>query len=127
MSPRILLAEDDKNIQMIVRDYLEASGFEVWLTNNGEEALQILSKGVPDLLILDIAMPVLDGLELAKRIRQIPETAQLPLLALTARALPHDAERAFAAGCDSFITKPFTPVQLMDEIRRLLHISERSR
>src|SRR5882672_6226076 len=122
MSPRILLAEDDKNIQMIVRDYLEASGFEVWLTNNGEEALQILSKGVPDLLILDIAMPVLDGLELARRVRQIPETAQLPLLALTARALPHDAARAYSAGCDSFITKPFTPIQLLDEIRRLLHL-----
>jgi CheY-like chemotaxis protein len=127
VSPRILLAEDDKNIQMIVRDYLEASGFEVWLTNNGEEALQILSQRVPDLLILDIAMPVLDGLELAKRVRQIPETAKLPLMALTARALPHDAARAYTAGCDSFIMKPFTPIQLLDEIRRLLHLSERPR
>jgi len=127
MSPRILLAEDDKNIQMIVRDCLEAQGFEVQLADNGEEALQILSLNAPDLLILDIAMPVLDGLELARRVRQTPKTAQLPLLALTARTLPHDAARAYAAGCDSFITKPFTPVQLLNEIRRLLHLSEHPR
>jgi two-component system phosphate regulon response regulator PhoB len=127
MNPRILLAEDDQNIQIIVRDCLEPHGFEVRFANNGEEALQMLSQNVPDLLILDIAMPVLDGLDVARRIRQKPETARLPILALTALVLPDDAVRAYSAGCDSFMIKPFTPAQLLADVQKLLHLPERTR
>src|SRR4051812_31546995 len=107
LKKRILVAEDDKNIQLIMSDYLHACGFEVSLANDGAEALHAMSHQKPDLLIVDIAMPGLDGLEVARQVRQNPILADLPIMALTARAFPENEAQAYQAGCNVFVSKPF--------------------
>ncbi len=117
---KILLAEDNElNRDMLLRR-LERRGYEVVVATKGEEAIEKVKADGPDLLLLDISLPVLDGLEVASRIRADPELRTLPILGLSAHAMQGDREQALAAGCDDYDTKPVEMERLVDKIQLLL-------
>ncbi len=119
--PRILIAEDEPDNQtilsMIARTIL---GAEVDLASNGMEVMKAVQEHAYDLLVLDLMMPVMDGFDVARRLRQHPRTSTLPIVAISALARPGDREAALAAGCDEFIRKPFEIDELERTLRALL-------
>ncbi|HVF64974.1 MAG TPA: response regulator [Casimicrobiaceae bacterium] len=117
---KILLVEDSElNRDMLLRR-LVRRGYRVTVATNGEEAIERVRTDPPDLLLLDISLPVLDGLEVASRIRADPRTRELPILGLSAHAMQGDRERALAAGCNDYDTKPVEIERLIDKIQLLL-------
>jgi len=111
---RILVVEDNQVNQKVVTTVLKKRGFEIELANNGEQALQILEDSMAfDLILMDIQMPVLDGLETTRRIRQDPRWRELPILAMTAHAMSGDRERCLDAGMNGYISKPVHPSHLL--------------
>jgi two-component system, cell cycle response regulator DivK len=120
VSSRILLAEGVPDIQMMVCDTLKFAGHDVQAASDGQETLDVLKQGSFDLLILALRLPKVDGWTILRRLRGEPSMARLPILVLTACALPGDETRAREAGCDAFVTKPFTVPQLLHEVELLL-------
>ena len=120
----ILLAEDDPGIRLAVSDYLEMSGYSVIAASDGEEALAYLDKYHPNLLVADIKMPRLDGYELVKQIRLIPQLRLLPVVLLTERNSKEDRIRGYQLGCDNYLPKPFAMDELGAIIRNLLERSQ---
>lgn len=114
---RILLVDDDPRLVNIVAMYLNIEGYEVATAPNGEEGLREIDQQIPDLVILDVMMPGLDGLETCKRIRADPRTANLPVLMFSALSGEDDIERARVAGANHLITKPFNLVGLGTVVR----------
>lgn len=117
--PLVLVADDDPDIRRLVRLRLERSGYRVVSANDGAEALAVLADCSPDLAILDVAMPKLNGFEVTRALRA--RDAALPVVLLTARALENDVEEGAAAGADAYITKPFSPQELELRVRDLVH------
>jgi CheY-like chemotaxis protein len=105
-APVILLAEDEENNIYTLSTYLEAKGYQVVLARNGAEALSRADDAKPALILMDIQMPDMDGLEAIQRIRADTALSQVPIIALTALAMPGDRERCLAAGADEYLTKP---------------------
>jgi two-component system cell cycle response regulator DivK len=120
MSRCILVVEDQEDNRQIVRDLLTATDYEVMEAENGEEALAAVAKQRPDLILMDIQLPVMDGYEATRRIKADPALAAIPVIAVTSYALSGDEEKARAAGCDDFVPKPFSPRQLLAKIRQYL-------
>jgi two-component system cell cycle response regulator DivK len=120
MSRCILVVEDQEDNRQIVRDLLTATDYEVIEAENGEEALAAVAKQRPDLILMDIQLPVMDGYEATRRIKADPALAAIPVIAVTSYALSGDEEKARAAGCDDFVPKPFSPRQLLAKIRQYL-------
>ena len=120
MQPLILIVEDEAPLQKLLAYNLEAAGFEVAQAYDGDEALTLLDERPPDLLLLDWMLPQLSGLELCRRLRRRPETASLPIIMLTARGEEPDRLRGLDTGADDFITKPFSPAELVARIRAVL-------
>jgi CheY-like chemotaxis protein len=119
MSARILVAEDNPTNQKVLLAYLEMAGHDIFLANNGAEAVEAAEAGAYDLVLLDIQMPVMDGLDAARAIRaQDGPTAHVPILALTASAAEGDRERFLAAGITDYLTKPVTMQALFAAIAR---------
>lgn len=119
---RILLVEDDANLSMVLKDYLEMLGYETVLRNDGEEGLEAFKENEFSLCILDVMMPKKDGFRLAKDIRAI--NADIPIIFLTAKSLKEDRIAGFKAGCDDYITKPFSTEELSLRIGAILKRSE---
>jgi two-component system OmpR family response regulator len=117
---KILVVDDDNQVRRSVQRVLEHAGHTVRTAGNGQEGLDALQQERPDLVVLDIIMPEMDGLEVCRRIRADPFFARLPILFLTARSRPMDAAEALDAGGDDFLTKPFEVVELPARIRALL-------
>jgi len=117
---RVLVADDNLPSREILREVLEMSGYEVMEASDGEEAVQKAQRNKPDLMLLDIQMPRLDGFGVLKALRADPQLASLPVLALTAFAMQGDRERAMDAGFDGYITKPLDLTLLRQELRRFL-------
>jgi CheY-like chemotaxis protein len=117
---KILIAEDNAVNRELLRELLELRGFEVSEACDGQQALDALAQGKPDLLILDLGMPVLDGFGVIRRIRAEPGLAKLRVLAATAYAMRGDKERALEAGFDGYLSKPIDNAALMAEIQRIL-------
>ncbi|MDP9221876.1 MAG: response regulator [Actinomycetota bacterium] len=117
--PRVLVVDDDQVIRQLIGINLELEGFEVHMAADGEEALRQVIDVVPDVVVLDVMMPRLDGLEVARRLRQDPRNADLRLVLVSARAQAADLQRGEDTGVDAYITKPFEPDELVDVIRRL--------
>ena len=117
---RILVADDDPDIVDLLRIRLEMAGHEVTTAPDGEAAWAAALAGSPDLAVLDVSMPRLDGLELTRRLREHPGTAALPILVLTAAVQAADAERALAAGATAYVRKPFSPKALVARVEALL-------
>jgi two-component system cell cycle response regulator DivK len=114
---RVLLVEDnDKNLKL-ARDILEFAGFTVTVATTGEDAVAQAELTVPDLILMDLQLPGIDGHEALARLRSNPDTRQVPVVALTASAMPMDRERALAAGFDGFLEKPINVRTFPDQVR----------
>jgi len=120
MTRHILVVEDQEDNRQIVRDLLTANDYEMTEAENGEEALVAVTKDRPDLILMDIQLPVMDGYEVTRRIKADPSLSSIPVIAVTSYALSGDEEKARAAGCDDFVPKPFSPRQLLAKIRQYL-------
>jgi two-component system cell cycle response regulator DivK len=120
MSKRILVVEDQEDSRRILRDLLSSADYEMTEAVNGEQALAAVAKQRPDLILMDIQMPVLDGYEATRRIKADPAFKDVPIIAVTSYALSGDEAKARAAGCDDFVPKPFSPRQLLAKIREWL-------
>jgi CheY-like chemotaxis protein len=116
----ILVVEDFLDAREMYRDYLTFAGFRVETAADGYEALEKARRLRPDLVLMDLALPVVDGWEATRRLRADPATADLKIVALSAHALATEGRRAKEAGCDGFIAKPCLPQELVDEITRIL-------
>ena len=115
-----LIAEDNPVNRELLRELLEMRGFSVVEAPDGEQTLKQIEQTKPDILLLDLNMPVLDGVETLKRIRQDPGLAGLPVLAVTAYAMRGDRERILSSGFDGYVSKPISPSELGTELERLL-------
>ena len=118
--PRVLLVDDYPDAREMYTEYLEFSGFEVVEAGNGMEALQRAVETSPDIILMDLSLPVMDGWEATRRLKADKRTASIPVVALTGHALAGISEGAKRAGCDAFITKPCLPEDLVKEIRKVL-------
>ena len=118
--PRILLVEDDPNLAELVRYNLEREDFSVETTPDGEEALLLARETPPDLVILDWMIESLSGIEVCRRLRRLPETANVPIIMLTARVEEEDRIRGLETGADDYITKPFSPRELTARVSAVL-------
>ena len=116
----VLIADDDADILSLVKAVLERSGHEVVAASDGAEALASVRARKPDLVVLDIAMPEVDGLEVLRRLRADPTTSELPVVLLSARAQEADVERGFAIGASAYLKKPFSPRELSGHVAKLL-------
>lgn len=120
MSRRILIIEDHEDNRRILRDLLLSVGYELIEAVNGIEGVAAAQRHRPDLIIMDIQLPEIDGYEATRRIKAFPELRPIPIIAVTSFALSGDDSMAFEAGCAAYITKPFSPRQLLATIRKYL-------
>jgi len=120
MTRHILVVEDQEDNRQIMRDLLTANDYEMTEAENGEEALAAVAKDRPDLILMDIQLPIMDGCEATRRIKADPSLSSIPIIAVTSYALSGDEEKARAAGCNDFVPKPFSPRHLLAKIRQYL-------
>ena len=118
--PRVLLVDDEPLNLDLLEQELDGSGCEVVTASNGEEALELVSIEAPDLIIMDMSLPVLDGWSATQAIRTNPETADIPIIALSAHAMDADKQRALQAGCNAYLTKPVDERLLFKTIADLM-------
>jgi len=118
--PRVLIVDDYPDAREMYSEYLQFSGFDVVEAANGMEALQRAVDAAPDIILMDLSLPVMDGWEATRRLKADKRTAGIPVVALTGHALAGISEGARMAGCDAFVTKPCLPEDLVKEIRRVL-------
>ena len=117
MKKRILVVEDQKDNRQILRDLLTNAGFDMIEAENGEEAIASAQASRPDLILMDIQLPILDGYEATRRIKADPDLKSIPIIVVTSYALSGDEEKARLAGCDDYVAKPFSPRQLLAKIK----------
>jgi two-component system cell cycle response regulator DivK len=118
---KILVADDNRVSRELVREVLENPSQKVLEAENGEEALEKIINERPDIVLLDIQMPIFDGYEVLRRVRSDPHFSRLPVIALTAYAMKQDCEKALASGFDAYITKPIDGTALRIKIRQMLY------
>lgn len=117
---KILLAEDNELNRDMLSRRLQKNGYEVIIALDGQEAITMASSASPDIILMDMRLPVVDGLEAIKQIKEDIKTKHIPIITLTAHAMMEDKEKAFAAGCDDFDTKPIELPRLLSKIQTLL-------
>lgn len=117
---RILYIEDDLNNRILVRRILMASGFDVDDVDNAIDGIELASLNPPDLILMDVSMPQMDGLTATAKIRTMPELSHVPIVALTANAMQGDREKSLNAGCDGYIRKPIDVDSFPDQITHFL-------
>jgi two-component system cell cycle response regulator DivK len=120
MSKRILVVDDQEDLRGVLRDLLTGSGYTVIEAADGEAGVAKAKSDRPDLILMDIQMPVIDGYEATRRIKVDPDLNPIPIVAVSSFAMKGDEEKARAAGCDHYVTKPYSPMQLLRLIRGLL-------
>ena len=120
MTKRILVVEDQEDNRQILRDLLGNAGYEIIEAENGEEALAAVAKQRPDLILMDIQLPLMDGYEATRRIKADPALKSIPIIVVTSYALSGDENKARAAGCDAYVTKPYSPRQLLAKVKEFL-------
>ena len=120
MSKRILVVEDQEDNRQIIRDMLTFTDYEIMEAESGEQALEAVAKQRPDLILMDIQLPGMDGYEATRRIKADPALRSIPIIAVTSYALSGEEQKARAAGCDEYVPKPYSPRQLLAKIRQYL-------
>jgi len=123
MSSRVLIVEDEPDIRELVVHHLKREGYQVSAASSGEEALRQVQAAPPDLVLLDLMMPAMDGLEVCRRLRQDPATAMLPIVMLTAKGDEVDRVLGLEIGADDYVVKPFSPKELLARVRAVLRRS----
>jgi two-component system, OmpR family, alkaline phosphatase synthesis response regulator PhoP len=123
---RVFIVEDSADIAELIRHYLKRAGYETTVFASGREALTGARKSAPDLVVLDIMLPGMDGLEVCQALRSDPSTARLPILVLTARGEEADRVRGLELGADDYVTKPFSPKELVARVGALLRRADRA-
>lgn len=118
--PKILLVEDNEMNRDMLSRRLTRNGFEVVIAVNGQEGVDLATSSKPDLILMDMSLPILDGWEATRQVKANPATKAIPVIALTAHAMVQDKEKALAAGCDEFDTKPVELPRLLEKIKALL-------
>ena len=120
MSKRILVVEDQADNRRILRDLLTSVGYEILEAVTGEEGVTLAETQHPDLILMDIQLPVIEGYEAPRRIKANPALQHIPIIAVTSYALSGDDVKAFAAGCNDYVAKPFSPRALLAKVREYL-------
>lgn len=120
MVTKILIADDDPDILELVNYKLLQSGYDVTTVTNGADAITRAKETLPDLIILDVMMPFYSGIEVTVELRQTPEFSSIPIILLTAKSMELDTERGFAAGANDYMTKPFSPRELVTRVQAAL-------
>ena len=120
MSNRILVVEDQEDNRTILRDLLSMAGYELIEATDGAEGIKLAQKEKPDLILMDIQLPIIDGYEATRRIKSDAALKSTPIIAVTSYALSGDEAKARAAGCDGYVTKPFSPRELLAKVREYL-------
>jgi CheY-like chemotaxis protein len=121
--PKILLVEDNEMNRDMLSRRLIRNGFDIAIAVDGQQGVQMASTEKPDLILMDMSLPVMDGWEATRHVKANPETRTIPVIALTAHAMTDDREKAMAAGCDDFDSKPVDLQRLLVKIKGLLHTS----
>ncbi|MGH7713419.1 MAG: response regulator [Gemmatimonadaceae bacterium] len=119
-SPTVLIVEDNEDNRIVYSTMLRHFGFAVDEAENGAEGILKARTNLPDLILMDIAIPLVDGWEAVQRLKKDPTTAHIPIVALTAHAMPADRERAIQVGCDGYLAKPCEPRAVVEEVKRIL-------
>ncbi len=122
---RLLLIDDDPNLILLVKDYLEFRGYEVVTAENGREALEVLDQEMPDLIICDVMMPEMDGYTFVKHVREEPRTSWIPVLFLSAKGQSQDKVKGLNTGADVYMVKPFEPEELVAQVESSLKHTSR--
>ena len=120
MSKRILMVEDTEDNRQILRDLMASIGYELLEAVDGADGVAVATREKPDLILMDMQMPVMDGYEAARRIKSNPELRHIPIIAVTSFALAGDEAKTLAAGCDGYVAKPFSPRLLLAKIHEFL-------
>lgn len=120
MAKKIVLAEDEPQIARLVEFKLKKEGYQVTWKENGEEALKAIKADKPDLILLDVMMPVMDGYEVLRRLKEDENLRSIPVVMLTARAQERDVVKGIDMGAEDYITKPFHPAELLARVKRIL-------
>jgi two-component system, cell cycle response regulator DivK len=120
MTKRILVVEDQEDLRGVLRDLFVSSGYIVIEAVDGEAGVTRAKSDRPDIILMDIQMPVIDGYEATRQIKADPALASIPIVAVSSFAMKGDEEKARAAGCDDYVTKPYSPIQLLRMVRGYL-------
>ena len=120
MSKTILVVEDTEDNRRILRDLLSAAGYNMIEAYDGAEGVAKASEHKPDLILMDVQMPVMDGYEATRRIKADPALKTIPVIAVTSYALSGDEDKARKAGCDGYVAKPFSPRQMLAKVREII-------
>jgi two-component system, cell cycle response regulator DivK len=120
MTKRILVVEDQEDLRAILRDFLTASGYGIIEAMDGGEGVAKARSERPDLILMDIQLPLVDGYDATQQIRAMPDLAATPIIAVSSFAMKGDEEKARASGCNDYVTKPYSPVRLLGLIRGFL-------
>ena len=118
--PRLLYVEDNEMNRDMLSRRLQRRGFEVLIAGDGEQGITLAAAEKPDLILMDMSLPVLDGWEATRRIKAAPDTRRIPIIGLTAHAMAADRDKCLEAGCDDYDTKPVELGRLLEKIERLL-------
>ena len=118
--PRILVVDDDPNSRKIIELMLLSQGYSLLFAENGREAVTRASESIPDLILMDVLMPIMNGHEATRQIKADPRTKAIPIVALTALAFASDRQEALAVGCDGYLSKPFTRRELIEIVSHYL-------
>ncbi len=121
----LLLVDDDPNLVLLVKDYLEFQGYEVTTAENGKEALELLTKQIPDMIICDVMMPEMDGYSLIEKVRQDARTSWVPVMFLSAKGQSQDRVKGLNTGADVYMVKPFEPEELVAQVESSLKQANR--
>lgn len=126
MPKKILAVDDERHIVRLVEVNLQRAGYEVVTAYDGREALEKVKSENPDLVVLDVMMPYMDGFEVLKHLKAEPETAEIPVIMLTAKAQDADVFRGWQSGVDCYLTKPFNPMELLTFVKRIFDSTQNS-
>ena len=120
MSKRILVVEDQPDNRQIIRDMLAPTDYEITEAENGEEALTAIAKQLPDLILMDIQLPIMDGYEATRRIKTDASLRSIPIIAVTSYARSGEGQKARVARCDDYVPKPYSPRELLAKVRQYM-------
>jgi two-component system cell cycle response regulator DivK len=120
MTKRILVVEDQEDLRGVLRDLFTSSGYTVIEAVDGAAGVAMAKSDRPDIILMDIQMPIIDGYEATRQIKGDPDLTSIPIVAVSSFAMKGDEEKARAAGCDDYVTKPYSPVQLLRMVRGYL-------